>query len=41
MIFWGDIMGKKVIIVGAGPGGLTTAMLLVKRGFDVSIEKSL
>lgn len=30
-------MGKKVIIVGAGPGGLTTAMLLVKRGFDVSI----
>jgi phytoene desaturase len=30
-------MSKKIIIVGAGPGGLTTAMILAKRGFDVSV----
>ena len=31
-------MGKKeVIIVGAGPGGLTSAMLLAHRGFKVTV----
>ncbi|MBN8217628.1 MAG: phytoene desaturase [Spirochaetes bacterium] len=29
--------GKKVIIVGAGPGGLTAAMILAQRGFEVTI----
>lgn len=29
--------GKKVIIVGAGPGGLTSAMILARRGFDVTV----
>lgn len=29
--------GKSVIVVGAGPGGLTAAMLLAARGFDVSV----
>ena len=34
-------MKKKVIIVGAGPGGLSSAMILAHRGFDVTvIEKS-
>lgn len=28
---------KKVIIVGAGPGGLTNAMLLSHRGYDVTV----
>lgn len=28
---------KKVIIVGAGPGGLTSAMILAHRGFDVTV----
>ena len=28
---------KKVIIVGAGPGGLTSGMILARRGFDVTI----
>ncbi len=28
---------KKVIIIGAGPGGLTGAMILAKRGFDVTV----
>jgi phytoene desaturase len=28
---------KKIIIVGAGPGGLTSAMILAKRGFDVTV----
>ncbi len=28
---------KKVIIVGAGPGGLTAAMILAHRGFDVEV----
>lgn len=28
---------KKVIIVGAGPGGLSSAMLLASRGFDVNV----
>ncbi|MFP4459744.1 MAG: phytoene desaturase family protein [Candidatus Zixiibacteriota bacterium] len=30
-------MGKKVIVIGAGPGGLTNAMILQHRGFDVEI----
>jgi phytoene desaturase len=28
---------KKIVIVGAGPGGLTAAMVLAKRGFDVEV----
>ncbi len=28
---------KKVVIVGAGPGGLTAGMILAKRGLDVTI----
>ena len=28
---------KKVIVVGAGPGGLTSAMMLAHRGFDVTV----
>jgi phytoene desaturase len=28
---------KKVIVIGAGPGGLTSAMILAKRGFDVTV----
>jgi len=28
---------KKIIIVGAGPGGLTAGMILASRGFDVHI----
>jgi len=30
-------MKKKIIIVGAGPGGLTAGMILAHRGYDVSI----
>ncbi|MDR5659069.1 phytoene desaturase family protein [Serpentinicella sp. ANB-PHB4] len=30
-------MDKKVIIVGAGPGGLTAGMLLASQGYDVEI----
>lgn len=28
---------KKIVIIGAGPGGLTAAMLLANRGFDVQV----
>ncbi len=28
---------KRVVVVGAGPGGLTAAMILAKRGFDVDV----
>jgi len=28
---------KRVIIVGAGPGGLTSAMILAHRQFDVTV----
>jgi phytoene desaturase len=28
---------KQVVIIGAGPGGLTSAMILAKRGFKVSV----
>lgn len=30
-------MTKKIIIIGAGPGGLTAGMILAKQGFDVEI----
>jgi phytoene desaturase len=30
-------MSRKVIIVGAGPGGLATAMLLAKKGVEVTV----
>ena len=30
-------MQKHIIIVGAGPGGLTAAMLLAARGFKVTV----
>lgn len=29
--------GKKVVIVGAGPGGLSAAMILAHKGYDVSV----
>jgi len=29
--------GKKIAVVGAGPGGLSCAMLLASRGFDVTV----
>lgn len=28
---------RRVVVVGAGPGGLTTAMILAKRGFEVTV----
>jgi phytoene desaturase len=28
---------KKVLIIGAGPGGLTAAMILARRGFEVTV----
>ncbi len=30
-------MGKKIIVAGGGHGGIATAMLLAKRGFDVTV----
>ena len=30
-------MKKKVIVVGSGPGGLTSAMILANRGYDVTV----
>lgn len=30
-------MNKKIIIIGAGPGGLTSGMLLAHRGYDVTL----
>ncbi|MGB2266910.1 MAG: NAD(P)-binding protein, partial [Akkermansiaceae bacterium] len=30
-------MKKKIIIIGAGPGGLTNGMILAHRGYDVTI----
>ena len=31
---------KKIVIIGAGPGGLTSAMILANRGFDVSVYEA-
>jgi phytoene desaturase len=33
----GNAKNKKIIIIGAGPGGLASAMLLAQRGFQVQI----
>ena len=30
-------MAKKIAIIGAGPGGLTAAMILARRGFAVTL----
>ncbi|MDT8287524.1 MAG: FAD-dependent oxidoreductase, partial [Elusimicrobiales bacterium] len=30
-------MPKKIAVIGAGPGGLTSAMILAARGFDVTV----
>ncbi len=30
-------MSKKILIIGAGPGGLTSGMILAHRGYDVTI----
>jgi phytoene desaturase len=30
-------MGKKVLVVGAGPGGLTAGMILASKGYDVEV----
>ncbi|MCG8514101.1 MAG: NAD(P)-binding protein, partial [Halanaerobiales bacterium] len=30
-------MNKKVVIVGAGPGGLSAGMILASRGYQVEI----
>lgn len=30
-------MSKKILIVGAGPGGLTSAMILAAKGYDVEV----
>ena len=32
-----DCVGKKAVVVGAGPAGLTAALVLKKRGFDVTV----
>jgi len=32
---------EKVIIIGAGPGGLASAMILAKRGFEVEVFEKL
>jgi len=32
--------GKRVLIVGAGPGGLTAGMILARRGFDVTVVEA-
>lgn len=33
----GEPKGKKVAVIGAGPAGLTAAILLAKKGYDVTI----
>ena len=30
-------MKKRIVIVGSGPGGLTSAMMLAHRGYDVTL----
>src|SRR5689334_6130574 len=37
----GKRMGKRVVIVGAGPGGLATAILLAQAGLQVHILERL
>ena len=34
-------MSKRIVIVGAGPGGLAAAMLLAKAGADVTVVERL
>lgn len=34
-----NIQRKKVIVVGAGPGGLAAAMLLTAQGYDVEVHE--
>ena len=31
------LMSKKIVIIGAGPGGLTAGMILARHGYDVEI----
>ena len=33
----GGNSGRHIIVIGAGPGGLTSAMLLASRGFRVTV----
>lgn len=33
----GFTMSKKIVVIGAGPGGLTAAMLLAHKGYDVHV----
>ena len=35
------IMGKKIIVAGAGHGGITAAALLAKAGFDVTVYERI
>lgn len=35
--FYNCAMKNKIAIVGAGPGGLTAAMILSKRGYEVDV----
>ena len=30
-------MKKRIVVVGAGPGGLTAAMLLAAQGYEVEV----
>lgn len=30
-------MSKKIVVIGAGPGGLAAAMLLAHKGYDVHV----
>ena len=30
-------MGNKIVVAGGGHGGIATAMLLAKRGYDVTV----
>ena len=39
--FYRKTMNRKVIVIGAGPGGLAASMLLAKAGMDVTILERL